>query len=170
MLTPTTRAAMMNSDSRSASIWPRTSRHAPGHPSRPMTATTLNRLGPIAATNTMTRSSVGMLISVSTARMITKSIRPPTQPGEPAEDRADHDVDRDRAEADHERRPRPVDDPRPDVAPGAVRAEEVLGARWLADGLDVGEERPARDDVREDGQEHDDRQEDDARRRPAGGA
>ena len=34
-----------------------------------MTATTENRLGPMAATKTMTSSSVGMLISVS-VRMI----------------------------------------------------------------------------------------------------
>ena len=83
MLTPTTRAAMMYSDSRRPSIWPRTSRHAPGQPSRPMTATTLNRLGPTAATNTITSSSVGMLISVSTARMIRKSVRPPRSPAIP---------------------------------------------------------------------------------------
>ena len=45
-----------------------------------MTATTLNRLGPTAATKTITSSSVGMLINVSTARMIRKSVRPPRNP------------------------------------------------------------------------------------------
>ena len=103
-----------------------------------------------------------MLISVSTARMISEVEPPAAQAGHPAEDRADHDVDRHRPEADHQRRPRAMDHPRPDVAPGPVRAEAVLRARWLADGLDVGGEGLAGDDVREDGQEHDDRQDDHA--------
>ena len=38
---------------------------APGQPSRPMTAMTETRLGPTAGTNTITRSSVGMLMTVS---------------------------------------------------------------------------------------------------------
>ena len=101
-----------------------------------------------------------MLISVSTARMMRKSTPPAAQAGHPAEQGADHHVDRDRPEADHERRPRAVDDARPDVAAGPVRAQQVLGARRLADRLDVREERLARDDVGEDGQEHDHRQHD----------
>ena len=48
-----------------------------------MTATTEPRLGPMAATNTMTSSSVGMLIRVSVARMIRLSTQPPSMPASP---------------------------------------------------------------------------------------
>ena len=75
--TPTTRAAVTNSASRNDRIWLRTIRATCGQPSSPMTEMTDTRLGPTTDTKMIVISSVGMLSTVSVARIRIMSVAPP---------------------------------------------------------------------------------------------
>ena len=123
-------------------------------------------LGPTTDTKTMISSSGGIDMIVSVNRMIAWSTSRAVEAGGEAEQRADHEVERDRAEADDDRRPPAVQQARPDVAPDDVRAEEVQRARRLAcAGLEVDAVgRPRRQQRRQDAPCSDDHE--DARRTP----
>ena len=72
--TPTTRAAITYSASRSASTWPRRIRAVGGQPSRPITAITDSSDGPTTDTKTMISSSVGIDMTMSVKRISSWSI------------------------------------------------------------------------------------------------
>ncbi len=154
---------MTNSDSRSDSNWPRTMRATCGQPSRPMTAITDSRLGPTTDTKMITSSSVGMLRTVSVARISTWSTPPPKKPADQPDQRPDRDVDGHGTEADDQRRARTEHDAREDVAPGRVGAQQVQRARRRGrrGREDVGEVR-VRQEERPDDRDHGD----DRRRSP----
>ena len=65
-----------------------------------MTVITDTMLGPTSDTKTMISSSGGMAMIVSVKRMIPWSTKPAVEAGRQPEERADDEVQRDRAEAD----------------------------------------------------------------------
>ena len=126
---PSARAAVTKSRSAIDSVSARTTRAICVHETRPITSSTLSRLGRSTATNAIASSNAGSVSITSVKRIRTKSAAPPKKPETEPDRHPDRHRDHHRGDADDERDARAPDDAREHVAAQLVGAERKGGRR-----------------------------------------